>query len=54
MNKKSDQSQKFIDAAKELGADVDEETLRKSLSKLAKAKTTGASSGKSKAKNQKD
>lgn len=31
------QSKKFIDAAKDLGADVDEATLREKLGKLAKA-----------------
>lgn len=35
------QSDKFIDAAKDLGADVNEETLRQKLGKLAKAKPVG-------------
>jgi len=35
---KKDQSQKFVDAAREAEADVDEETLRRTLGKLAKAK----------------
>lgn len=30
------QSQRFADAARELGADVDEETLRRTVSKIAR------------------
>ena len=40
--KTTDQSQKFIDAAKDLGADVDEQTLREKLGKLAKAKSASS------------